>query len=233
MTGKFIKRKTKKFLTNLANQIKSIAYDIRRFFVKRSIKSRDFTVISNNCWAGRLYQYLDMPYLSPTAGLYFFAPDYIKFVSDLHKYLETPLKFINPEESKYYEEIKRRNQTDKPIGILDDVEIVFLHYKTKEEAEEKWNRRKERVNYDHILLKFSRMDLCAEKELELFDSLPFGNKFILNNRLPLKYNSELYWKEEWNETGISRDTFPFPGNLSLRKILNKKSEKYPENGFMK
>ena len=144
-------------------------YEIKRFFVKKSIKNKNFSIISNNCWAGRVYQYLDMPYLSPTAGLYFFAPDYIKFVSDLRKYLDTPLRFINPEESKYYDEIKKRNQTDKPIGILDDVEIVFLHYKTKEEAEKKWNRRKERVNFDNIIIKFSRMDLCTEKEIEEFD----------------------------------------------------------------
>ncbi|MBQ8762698.1 MAG: DUF1919 domain-containing protein [Clostridia bacterium] len=200
--------------------------------VKLLVRKKDFSVISNNCWAGRLYQYLDMPYLSPTAGLYFFAPDYIKFVSDLKRYLEMPLEFIEVKNSKYYEELKKRNQTEKPIGVLDDVEIVFLHYKTREEAKEKWERRKARVNFDHIILKFSRMDLCSEKELEEFDSLPFSNKFVLNNRLPLKYKSEVYWQEEWNESGISRDTTPFPGNLNLRKLLNKESEKYPENGLV-
>ena len=231
MKGKFLKRKLNKFKTSLKERIEKFFYEIRRFFVKKSIKNKDFSIISNNCWAGRVYQYLDMPYLSPTAGLYFFAPDYIKFVSDLKKYLDAPLRFINPEESKYYDEIKKRNQIDKPIGILDDVEIVFLHYKTKEEAEEKWNRRKERVNYDNIIIKFSRMDLCTEKEIEEFDKLPFENKFVLNNRLPLKYKSEIYWKEDWKEDGIARDTNPFPGNLKLNKILNIHPLTYPENGF--
>ncbi len=227
MKGSFLKRK----LNNFVKWLKEFPHEIKRFFVKRVIRNKNFSVISNNCWAGRLYQYLDMPYLSPTAGLYFFAPDYIKFVSDLRRYLATPLRFINPEESKYYEELKKRNQTDKPIGILDDVEIVFLHYKTKEEAKEKWDRRKARVNYEHIILKFSRMDLCTEKELEQFDSLQFRNKFVLNNRIPLKYKCEVYWKEEWNEKGIFRDTVPFPGNLKLRKILNVIPEEYPENGL--
>lgn len=231
MKGKFLKRKLNKFRKNVKEKIEKFFYETKRFFVKKSIKNKDFSIISNNCWAGRAYQYLDMPYLSPTAGLYFFAPDYIKFVSDLKRYLNTPLRFINPEESKYYEEIKKRNQTDKPIGILDDVEIVFLHYKSKEEAEEKWNRRKERVNYDNIIIKFSRMDLCTEKEIEDFDNLPFENKFVLNNRLPLKYKSEVYWNEEWKSEGIYRDTTPFPGNLKLHKLLNFNSEKYPEQGF--
>ncbi len=231
MKGTFLKRKLNKFRKQSKEKIEKFFYEIKRFFMKKSIKNKDFSIISNNCWAGRVYQYLDMPYLSPTAGLYFFAPDYVKFVSDLKRYLDTPLRFIAPEESKYYEEIKKRNQTDKPIGILGDVEIVFLHYKTKEEAEEKWNRRKERVNYDNIILKFSRMDLCTENEIAAFDAIPFENKFVLNNRLPLKYKSEVYWDEEWNENGISRDTIPFPGNLNLNNILNVSHSKYPENGF--
>ena len=227
MKGKFLKRKLNKFRKQTKEKIEKFFYEIRRFFVKKSIKNKDFSIISNNCWAGRVYQYLDMPYLSPTAGLYFFAPDYIKFVSDLRRYLAAPLRFIEPEESKYYEEIKKRNQIDKPIGIIDDVEIVFLHYGTKEEAEEKWNRRRERVNFDNIIVKFSRMDLCTEKEIEQFDSLPLKNKFVLNNRLPLKYKSEVYWDEEWKEEGIHKDTTPFPGNLKLHELLNVGKEKYP------
>lgn len=222
MKGKFLKRK----LNKLKKVILNFFYEIRRFFIRKSIKNKNFSIISNNCWAGRVYQYLDMPYLSPTAGLYFFAPDYIKFISDLRRYVDIPLRFIEPQESKYFEEIKKRKQTEKPIGILDDIEIVFLHYNSKKEALEKWNRRKERINFDNIIIKFSRMDLCTEKELAEFDSLPFENKFVLNNRLPLKYSTEVYWKEKWNEEGISKDTIPFPGNLNLRKLLNKRPVKY-------
>lgn len=220
MKGKFLKRKLNKFKTSLKERIEKFFYEIRRFFVKKSIKNKDFSIISNNCWAGRVYQYLDMPYLSPTAGLYFFAPDYIKFVSDLKKYLDTPLRFIKPEESKYYDEIKKRNQIDKPIGILDDVEIVFLHYKTKEEAEEKWNRRKDRVNYDNIIIKFSRMNLCTDKEIDDFCNLPIKNKFVFNTRKQPLYPSEIYWKGIIKNNEITNDTIPFPGPADLRKILN-------------
>lgn len=227
MKGVYLKRK----LNNFCRWLKDRPYEIRRFFTKLFLKNRKITIISNNCWAGRVYQYLDMPYLSPTVGLYFFAPDYIKFVSDLRRYLEKPLKFIGPSESKYYEELKKRNHTNKPIGLLDDVEIVFLHYKSEAEALEKWNRRKERVNFDDIFIKMSRMNLCTEEHMQAFDSLPFSNKFMINNRSPIKYQSEVYWNEEWNHDGIRSDTRPFPGNLKILELLNKPSETYPLNGF--
>ena len=56
---------------------------VRRMKLNRA----DFTIISNNCWAGSVYRYFGLPYLSPTAGLYFFASDYIKFVSNLQHYV--------------------------------------------------------------------------------------------------------------------------------------------------
>lgn len=226
MKGTFLKRKLNKFRKNIKEKTEKFFYEIKRFFVKKSIKSKNFSIISNNCWAGRVYQYLDMPYLSPTAGLYFFAPDYIKFVSDLRKYLETPLRFIEPMGSKYYEELKKRNQTDKPIGILDDVEIVFLHYKTKEEAKEKWDRRKERVNYDNIILKFSRMNLCSDKEIEAFCNIPFENKFVFNTKRLPKYPSEIYWNGKITNNEILNDTIPFPGPIKLKNVLNKTKKTY-------
>lgn len=232
MKGAYTKRKLNKLLKKCKEKASSFCYEFKRFFVKRSIKSRDFTIISNNCWAGRVYQYLDMPYLSPTAGLYFFAPDYIKFISNLKRYLDTPLRFIKPEESKYFEELKSRNQTDKPIGILDDVEIVFLHYKSQEEALEKWNRRKERVNFDNIILKFSWMNLCDDDNLEEFDLLPFKNKIIIvDASRKRKYKNGVYYKGEVNEHGMLSDTQPFPRNVCLGKLLNKSAEKYPVNGL--
>ncbi len=229
MKGRYLKRKLNKLTKQICEKTKKFFFEIRRFFVKRSIKNKNFSVISNNCWAGRVYQYLDMPYLSPTAGLYFFAPDYIKFVSDLRRYLATELRFIEAEESKYYEELKKRNQTDKPIAVLDDVEIVFLHYKTQEEAAEKWNRRKERVNYDNIIIKFSRMNLCTDKEIDAFCDLPFKNKFVFNTKKNNRRECEFFWKGNIKDGEIKNDTIPFPNRIKLKKFLNKTPESYNLN----
>lgn len=220
MAFAYTERKIKK----LKKRTAEFFYNLRRKIVKRFVKRRDFSIISNNCWAGRVYQYLDMPYLSPTAGLYFFAPDYIRFVSNLKHYLGCKLEFINPEDSKYYELLKKRNQLSVPVALLDDVEIIFLHYKTPEEAAEKWYRRASRVNYDNIIIKLSRMNLCTEKEMAEFAELPFENKILLNNRRKKRYRCEIRFSVEDEDGYMKSDTNPFPGNINLIKLLNRKCE---------
>ena len=197
----------------------SIPYRIRRNYNRKKIKSRDFSVISNNCWAGKLYQYLDMPYLSPTVGLYFFADDYLRFVRDLKYYISLDLEFISIDESRYRDTLKERGRVC-PIGVLDDVEIVFLHYKSEQEAKEKWERRKARINWDNLYLKFSRMNLCKEEHMKRFAELPYKNKVLFNNRKKTVYECEVYWDGPSNDKGIILDTDPFPGNLRLSKIFN-------------
>lgn len=223
MKGAYAKRKLKKILQICKEKIGSFSYEIKRFFVKRLVKNKDFSIISNNCWAGRVYQYLDMPYLSPTAGLYFFAPDYIKFVKNLKGYLDTPLEFIAPEESKYFEELKKRNQLTKPIGRLNDVEIVFLHYSSEEEAFEKWNRRKERVNFNHIILKFSRMNRCTDKEISEFSLLPFKKKVMID--ISTDKNAEMFYFSanliDYENNQVLNDSVPLTDELKLIKLLNK------------
>lgn len=49
------------------------------------------------------------------------------------------------------------------IGKLDDIEVVFLHYKSEEEAYQKWNRRKKRINYNNLIFKFNDMNLAKKK----------------------------------------------------------------------
>lgn len=227
MTGKFLKRK----LNKVKKWVLSRPYEIRRTLDKRRVKNKDFTIISNNCWAGKAYQYLDLPYLTPTVGLYFFAEDYLKFVKNLNYYLSLELQFIDNNESKYVDYLKDRNHMEVPIGILDDIEIVFLHYSSKEEAKVKWEKRKQRVNYSNIIIKFSKMNGCTETQIKDFDEIDFKNKFVLNNRKNPVYDSEMYWDGKSNEVEILSDTSPFPGNLNISNILNCSSELYPSKGF--
>lgn len=220
MARKSIKRTIKKRCDSIIIWFKERPYYIRRYFDRKKYKKRNFTVISNNCWAGRLYQYLDKPYLSPTAGLYFFADDYLKFIGNLRYYLSLELCFISVEESHYCDTLKAKNQV-VPIGKLGDIEIVFLHYKTEKEAKEKWDRRKERINFDDIIFKFSRMNGCSDDHIEKFAELPLKNKILINNRKDIKYSFEYYIEGYDGKDEILNDTQPFPGKIKIKSVLNR------------
>lgn len=140
--------------------------------------NRKFSIISNNCWGGLVYQYFGLPYTSPTIGLFFMDDDYIKFLECLDYYLEQPLKFISIEKSRYKRKLQSEStmKVNYPIALLDDIEVHFLHYKSEKEAKEKWNKRVKRLNRDRLLIKMSQRFLDSQEILDRFESLPFKNK---------------------------------------------------------
>lgn len=141
------------------------------------LSNSNFTIISNNCWGGLVYEFFDIIKQSPTIGLFFMAEEYLKFLSQFPAILDNKIVFINPKESKYYDYLSQDDRFGKyPIGKLGNVEICFLHYHSEEEARDKWERRCKRINYDRLLVKFSEQNNCETKHLKAFEELPFKNK---------------------------------------------------------
>lgn len=156
----------------------------------------NLTLISSNCFAGRIMQDLKMQYNSPTLGLYFMYPDYMEFLENLEYYL-TEAKIEFAKESKYAIGNERRARWSHwyPIGLLDGkVEIHFLHYHTEEEAAEKWYRRAKRVNLSNLLVIGMDQNLCSEDDVRRFDKLPFRHK-IMFSRYDLGLASNEYMPE--------------------------------------
>lgn len=129
--------------------------------------------------------------MSPTIGLYFFANDYVRFCENLKYYMSQELKFISVNESKHKEILVERNTTC-PIGILDDIEIIFLHYGSEREALEKWNRISKRINWNNIVVKFSEQNCCGIKEIMEFDKLPYDRKIMFTTK-DYHANSQILW----------------------------------------
>ena len=160
---------------------------------KKSLNSTNFTIISNNCWGGFVYQSYGIPYNSPTIGLFFMPDDYIKFVANLKEYTSAELTFINPESSAYYNIIKEEKSFGKfPVGKLNDIEIIFLHYRSEKEAYEKWTRRCERINWDKMLVKFNDQNGCTDEHITAFDKLDIKNKICFTAKKYNGLNSVIY-----------------------------------------
>ena len=146
----------------------------------RGIESRDFSLIASNCTGTLPYRFLNMPYLSPTVNLFFFAPDYIKFASRLEHYLSQPLTF---KKTSMYPEGRETHQNhgQYPIGLLDDIEIHFMHYTSEADAKLKWDRRAARVNFNNLIFTFTDRDLCTPDLIRQFNELP-GRKLLLTSK---------------------------------------------------
>jgi len=201
-----------------------------KLFAKRRLKkinNTDFSIICNNCWGGYIYRFFGLPYNSPTIGLYIYPKDFIKFLGELEEYLKKEIIFIKPEDSRYYSELKRKEQLNVPIGKLGDIEIIFLHYKSEDEAREKWTRRTERVNYNNIIVKFSQMNGCTFDEMQSFELLNFKKMFMFVNKKEIanKFKKAIYFRGQEELKELQSDTTFFNTYINIYELIN--STEYP------
>ncbi len=199
---------------------------LRAPFIPDVIKvvGKDTTIISSNCFAGRIMQDVGMEYNSPTVGLYFWAEDYVEFLSHLEHYLtKGKIEFV--EHSKYTLGNQRRENWSHwyPIGVLDHkVEIHFLHYHTEEEAAEKWYRRAARVNINNLLIIGMEQNLCTEQCIRDFDQLPFERKIFFSSKDIPECQSCAYLPE-FAVKGEVGDPY-LKGDIFYKKLIDSLSE---------
>ncbi len=167
-------------------------------FRRRKLVNTDFTIISNNCWGGICYEYYGLPKLSPTVGMYFYAEDYVKFISNLSYYLGLEMRMITPSESKHRSSLYSKGEIDVPVGVLDDIEVVFLHYLNPNIAKDKWSKRVKRINWDNIIYKFSYMNECTDQNIEDFLQITNGKKRVC-----------FVSQKKWNDYGV----YEVPANI--------------------
>ncbi|MFR0543256.1 acetyltransferase [Limosilactobacillus reuteri] len=191
---------------------------------KRKLNKSNFTIISNNCWGGEVYESYNLIKQSPTIGLFFMASDYIKFISNIHSYLESDMVFIDPMTSKYLDLLKNdKFYGTYPVAKLNDIEIFFMHYTSKEQVIKKWNRRIKRINWDHILYKFNDQNGCTEEDIQNFEMLPLKHKicFTVNEDYE-KYSSVIKIHSPKRHNFIHASYEPFGNNkaVDINKLIN-------------
>ena len=158
----FIKRKVRQFFDSYYQKKE-----------RAGLKNKNFVLISRNCWGGQAYQWLGIPYNTPFVGLFLFGPCYMKLLRDFDNYMQMELDFCDI--SKYPEAY-----SDYPIGLLGDVEIHFQHYENKQEANEKWVRRKNRMlahtNKDDYFFTICDRRRVSPEDIQKFHQMNFKNK---------------------------------------------------------
>ncbi len=193
--------------------------------LKKKLKKRDFTIISSNCWGGFVYQYAEMEYLTPTIGLYFHAPCFIRFISDLKNNLAKEITFVTASKYDTANEFRKSEKRYYPIGMLgDDIEIHFLHYKSAEEAVEKWNNRKKRINYDHLIFSFCDKFCCTPEEIKAFDDMDLDKKVFFTHKPLPGIASSVYlpsWRKKGEVGGADEIVADVISNFDIISLLNR------------
>lgn len=122
-------------------------------YYRNRLKNDNFTILCSNCIGGCIYHRLGQKFLSPTINLMMSNPDFVLFCYYLSDYIKMPLEFVEDE----------RPYPVAIIGgeVLPALKILFVHYKSREEAELKWYERIKRINPNNLFL------IMYDSEIEL------------------------------------------------------------------
>lgn len=156
---------------------------IRNLWGRLRLRNRTITVISNDCWGGRMHKFYHLPFNSPFIGLFIPGPDYVRIL-ETPQVLDMPLRFVPISQSRYWDHLQSVGQTSHPLGLLgpENLEIHFLHYENEQVARQKWERRVKRIDWDNAIVKCSDRDVFNEQVARRFDALPYPNKVCFTSR---------------------------------------------------
>ena len=146
--------------------------------IGKKVNLEGVSLISQNCVGGVIYHDAKQKFLSPTVNLYILPKDFIKFVNNIDYYLSlTP----NVKMGKDY-----------PIGTLGDVKINFMHYSSPQEALEKWEERKQRINFDKIFVIMVERDGFDDEDFKDFLKIKYPKILFTRNEKYISDNSVYY-----------------------------------------
>ena len=147
-------------------------------------KAKTATILSMNCTGGIISHDLGLQFLSPTVNLFMRADAFIKFCENLEYYLSI-------DEFKPCTDKNIIGERTYPIGYLDDLLVFFVHYNSLEQAQQKWNERKKRVNFDNIVILNADREGCTDEIKDRFEKLPYRK--VLFTHLPDETHKSCYY----------------------------------------
>lgn len=135
------------------------------------------TIITDDCWGGMVYHYLDLPFTSPLVNTHWDKDEYARFIEEPSFYLQSELTMVrdgNLREGIY------------PIGRLGEpgkyVQIEFVHNIDFSEAKQQWDRRKKRINWNNLFVKmgFKISDQNVKTYLNVFENCKYRKILFYN-----------------------------------------------------
>lgn len=189
------------------NLISRIEWRIYKELKRLRLKNRQPTIIASNCIGTFIYYDMKLRFNSPTINLSFDMNDYVRFLEDLPWYLEQEI--VPCEDERF----------DYPCGMVGNVEIRFNHYKSFKEAADKWNERKQRIDWDNLFIIGIDGDDCTYESLRRFNDLPYPNKVVFTHKPYPEFSSAYYLPGFEDMGGIGRTT-DFMDQFLIRRYMD-------------
>lgn len=180
-------------------------FSIPGFNLERYLKIRKekWCIVSEDCWGGLCYSYLQMPFTSPFINTDIPLEDYYVLLHNLAYYLKCELEIFEEESLNGYAKGKLGNQ----------ICINLFHYLNGTEGKEKWNERLKRINESSAFL--IKKTILNDDDAYKFSELPLDNKIgfyykdlKLKNIICLKgwEDSKIRGKYHWDFKNYVRET---------------------------
>ena len=179
------------------------------FKLRKKLKNKSVTIISNNCIGGILYHDLGLKFNSPTINTLIYGDEFVEFVKNIKDYMNCEL--VYDQTSSQY-----------PIGVLlptnkKSIHIHFLHNNTFEEAKTDWDRRKNRVNYNNMFVIYEHFNKFDNSIIEEFDKLNY-HKVVFTHKKFKNIKSAKYISACKKEKGFGTIT-KFKNKLSGKRNI--------------
>ena len=208
----------------------------RNRFEYDKLKTKKFSIISNTCIGGVISHDMGVQFQSPTVNIYIRPSEFVQFCENIHYYLQVTLT-----EAPY------NKQIGYPVAMLGDITLYCKHYATFEEAKISWDKRKKRINWNHIYFIMTDRDFippvsvtksvcaCNEEVIKRFNNLPFHNKvcIVQNEKYVKKYSAcrQLVKGCDTNCVGIITDIIGLTGKRMYQYVKNFDYVEFINNGM--
>ena len=194
-----------------------VLYSLRNITLNRRNKKKlkegtfdkSFSLISSNCNGAFILHDLNLRFNSPTVNLFIPPADFVEFLSHLEYYTTCPMTYLGIDEEEKC-----------PVGILrrdgKSVRIIFVHYKTFEDAQIKWNERVKRINYNNLYCMMTERDGCTYDDLVAYDRLPYKHKVVYTKKAYPEISCAAYVPGFENEKELGRLSDYIPWGFGKR-----------------
>lgn len=207
--------KEKKFIFRLKRKLCQYGSAFFIGKVQRKLRtlqiSDNISIISSNCNGGVILHDLGKRFNTPTINLFFDADDFVKFCSNLEYYIKQPL--VNVE----FDVLRRY-----PVGTLDDIKLNFVHYNNCSECIDLWNKRRLRVDFNHVFLMFTDRNGLTLELLKRFLEIPY-RKVVFVSKKSFILSSECIYIPGFEDNGqvceLTKFVDPF-GHRYIHKYMN-------------